>query len=133
MLEEVTGLLGWEVHHNEATPAILCQATTERGMAHLQNAVVVTYHQNLEIKRRGSTLYKLEILCPMHARFQGVLIRPHKDRSIGNRFTEGQLELDDIYLSALHGFEHGHIGVQRGIVHYDMRHQQQFFTLQALT
>jgi len=39
------------------------------------------------------------------------------------------LELDDVYLSALHGFEHSHIGVQRGIAHHDMGHQQQVFAL----
>src|SRR5713101_6556517 len=132
VLEEVTRLLGWEVGHDEATPAMLRQAGAERLMTHLQHAVVVTHHQNLEVKGSGSTLHKLEITFPMHASFQGVLIRPYKHRAVGNGFAEGELELDDVHLSALHGFEHGHIGVQRGIAHHDMGHQQQSFALQAL-
>jgi hypothetical protein len=68
----------------------------------------------------------------MHASFQSVLIRPYKDRPVGDGFAEGELELDDVYLSALHGFEHSHIGVQRRIAYHDMGHQQQFFALQAL-
>src|SRR5262245_12740575 len=132
VLEEVTGLLGREVGHDKATPAMLCQAGAECLMTHLQYAVVVTHHQNLEVKCAGSTLHKLEIAFPMHASFQGVLIRPYKHRPVGDGFAEGELELDDVYLSALHSFEHGHIGLQRGIAHHDMGHQQQCFALQAL-
>jgi hypothetical protein len=69
VLEEVTGLLGGEVCHDEATPAMFCQASAERLMPHLQHAVVVTHHQNFEVKCGGSTLHKLEITFPMHASF----------------------------------------------------------------
>src|SRR5215510_935670 len=132
VLEEVTGLLGWEVGHDEATPAMLRQAGAEGLMPHLQYAVVVTHHQNLEVKCASSTLHKLEIALPMHASCQGLLICPYKHRPIGDGFAEGELELDDVHLSALHSVEHSHIGVQRGIPHHDMGHQQQFFMLQAL-
>jgi hypothetical protein len=60
----------------------------------------------------------------MHASCQGMLIRSYKHRPVGNRFAEGELEFNDIYLSALHGFKHNHIGIQRGVAHYDMRHEQ---------
>src|SRR5262245_11540529 len=133
MPEEVTRFLGREVRHDEATPAMLRQAGAERLMTHLQYAIVVTHHQNLKVKGAGSTLHKFEIAFPIHASFQGVLIRPYKDRPVGDGFAEGKLELDGVHFSALHGFEHSHIGVQRGIAHHDMGHQQQFFALQALT
>src|SRR5439155_25244926 len=111
VLEEVTGLLGREVGHDKTASAMLRQAGAERLMTHLQHAVVVTHHQNPEVKCSGSTLHKLEIAFPMHASFQGVLIRPYKHRPVGDGLAERELELDDVYLSALHGFEHSHIGV----------------------
>src|SRR5215510_5880987 len=132
MLQEITRLLGREVGHDEATSTMLRQAGTERLMTHLQHAVVVTHHQNLEVKCSGSTLHKLEITFPTHASFQGMLIRAYKHRPVGDGFAEGKLELDDVYLRALHSFEHSHISVQRGIAHHDMGHQQQWFALQAL-
>src|SRR4029450_4471810 len=132
MLEEITRLLGREVGHDEATSTMLRQAGAERLMTHLHHTVVVTHHQNLKVKGASSTLHKFEIPLPMHASCQGILIRPYKHRPIGNRFAEGEWELDDVYLSALHGFEHSHIGVQRGIAYHNMGHQQQLFALQAL-
>jgi hypothetical protein len=61
-----------------------------------------------------------------------MLIRPYKHRPIGDGFAEGELQLDDIHVSALHGFEHSHIDIQRRIAHHNMGHQQQLFALQAL-
>src|SRR4029434_1795934 len=105
MLEEIIRLLGREVGHDEATSTMLRQAGAERLMPHLQHAIVVTHHQTLEVKCSSNTPHKLEIPLPMHASCQGILIRPYKHRPIGNGFAEGELELDDVHLSALHGFE----------------------------
>src|SRR5215470_1074904 len=108
MLEELTRLLRREVGHDEATSTMLRQAGAERFMPHLQHAVIVTHHQHLEVKCTGSTLHKFEIPIPMHASCQGMLIRPYKHRPISDGLAEGELELDDVHLSALHGFEHSH-------------------------
>jgi hypothetical protein len=124
VLKQVTGFLRWQIGDNKPTSTMLGQTGAKGFVAHLEDVVVVAHHQDLEIEAGRRSLHEGKILLARDPGFQGALIGVEKNRAISDRLAEWHLEFDEIGIGTLHCLQHSHVGIEAGISHYGMCHQQ---------